>query len=61
MMTPPHRRARSSTSSFDDRRVMIAQVWDDRSLLNVDFSVICSAYTLKDINTLEKKFLELIE
>ena len=40
---------------------MTAQVWDDKSLLNVDFSVICSAYTLKDINTLEKQFLELIE
>ena len=35
--------------------------WDDKSLLNVDFSVICSAYTLKDINNLEKAFLDLIE
>ncbi len=25
----------------------IAQVWDDKSLLNVDFSLICSAYSLQ--------------
>jgi len=41
--------------------VVAQKVWDDKSLLNVDFSVICSAYTLKDINNLEKKFLELLE
>merc|ERR1719217_731801 len=41
--------------------VIAQKVWDDKSLLNVDFSVICSAYTLKDINNLEKKFLELLE
>lgn len=32
-----------------------AQVWDDKSLLNVDFSLICSNYSLKDINQLEKQ------
>ena len=37
------------------------QVWDDKSLLNVDFSLICSAYSLKDINMLEKKFLDLVQ
>lgn len=37
------------------------QVWDDKSLLNVDFSLICSAYSLKDINMLEKQFLELLQ
>ena len=37
------------------------QVWDDKSLLNVDFSLICSAYSLKDINKLEKQFLELVQ
>ncbi len=36
-------------------------MWDDKSLLNVDFSLICSAYSLKDINNLEKRFLELIQ
>merc|ERR1719487_582900 len=41
--------------------VVAQKVWDDQSLLNVDFSVICNAYTLQDINKLEKKFLELIE
>lgn len=41
--------------------VVAQKVWDDQSLLNIDFSVICSAYTLQDINQLEKKFLELID
>lgn len=36
-------------------------MWDDKSLLNVDFSLICSAYSLKDINTIERQFLELIQ
>ena len=40
---------------------LLAQVWDDKSLLNVDFSLICSNYSLKDINQLEKQFLELIQ
>jgi hypothetical protein len=30
-------------------------VWDDQSLLNIDFSIICSAYTVQDINQLEKQ------
>lgn len=35
---------------------MVAQkVWDDKSLLNVDFSLICSNYSLQDINLLEKQ------
>lgn len=41
--------------------VVAQKVWDDMSLLNVDFTVICSTYSLKDINILEMKFLELIE
>lgn len=41
--------------------VVAQKVWDDKSLLNVDFSVICSSYTLQDINALEKKFLQLID
>ena len=36
------------------------KVWDDRSLHNVDFSRFCPMFTLKEINHLEKKFLELI-
>ena len=35
--------------------VVAQKVWDDKSLLNVDFSLICSAYSLKDINQLEKQ------
>ena len=41
--------------------VVAQKVWDDKSLLNVDFSLICSAYSLKDINLLEKQFLELLQ
>jgi len=41
--------------------VVAQKVWDDKSLLNVDFSLICSAYSLKDINDLEKAFLEMIK
>lgn len=36
-------------------------MWDDKSLLNVDFSLICAAYSLKDINSLEKQFLEMLQ
>ena len=38
-----------------------SRLWDDRSLHNVDFSMFCPMFTLKEINHLEKKFLELIE
>jgi len=41
--------------------IVAQKVWDDKSLLNVDFSTICSAYTVKDINNLEKQFLEMIQ
>ena len=38
------------------RSAVVAQkVWDDKSLLNVDFSLICSNYSLQDINSLEKQ------
>ena len=38
-----------------------SQVWDDRALHNSDFSLFCPMFTLKEINFLEKKFLELID
>jgi len=41
--------------------ILAQKVWDDRSLHNVDFSVFCPMFTLKEINFLEKKFLELID
>ena len=41
--------------------VLAQKVWDDRSLHNIDFSVFCPMFTLKEINHLEKKFLELID
>ena len=41
--------------------IVAQKVWDDKSLLNVDFSLICSAYSLSDINQLEKQFLTLLD
>jgi len=41
--------------------ILAQKVWDDRSLHNVDFSTFCPMFTLKEINHLEKKFLELID
>ena len=41
--------------------ILAQKVWDDRSLHNIDFSVFCPMFTLKEINFLEKKFLELID
>jgi len=41
--------------------ILAQKVWDDRSLHNADFSVFCPMFTLKEINFLEKKFLELID
>merc|ERR1719198_2902957 len=41
--------------------ILSQKVWDDRSLHNVDFSMFCPMFTLKEINHLERKFLELIE
>ena len=41
--------------------VVAQKVWDDKSLLNVDFSLICSNYSLRDINQLEKAFLEMLQ
>jgi len=41
--------------------ILAQKVWDDRSLHNVDFSTFCPMFTLKEINHLEMKFLELID
>jgi len=41
--------------------ILAQKVWDDRSLHNLDFSVFCPMFTLREINFLEKKFLELID
>ena len=41
--------------------ILAQKVWDDRSLHNVDFSTFCPMFTLKEINHLELKFLELID
>jgi len=42
--------------------LMLAQkVWDDTPLINADFSVLYPVLTAKDINSLERRFLELLE
>jgi len=41
--------------------ILAQKVWDDRSLHNLDFSIFCPMFTLKEINHLERKFLELID
>ncbi len=41
---------------------MLAQkVWDDTPLINADFSILYPALTVKEINFLERKFLDLLE
>jgi len=37
------------------------KVWDDKSLQNSHFSLICPMFTTQEINKLEKKFLELLD
>lgn len=42
--------------------LLVAQkVWDDRCLKNVDFTVFCPMFTLKEVNHLENTLLELLE
>jgi len=41
--------------------ILAQKVWDDKSLHNADFSLFCPMFTLKEINHLEIKFLELLE
>ena len=41
--------------------ILAQKVWDDKSLFNIEFSIFCPMLTLKEINHLEKKFLELID
>merc|ERR1719446_780099 len=41
--------------------ILAQKVWDDRSLHNIDFSVLCPMFTLREIHHLEKKFLELLD
>jgi len=41
--------------------VLASKVWDDLSMQNGDFSMICPSYSLKRINELEVALLELIE
>jgi hypothetical protein len=41
--------------------VLAQKVWDDTPLINADFSILYPAITVKDINLLERKFLDLLE
>lgn len=40
--------------------MMASKVWDDLSMLNVDFSKICPSFALKIVNKLETKLLEIL-
>lgn len=41
--------------------VLAQKVWDDTPLINADFSILYTALTVKEINFLERKFLDLLE
>lgn len=41
--------------------VLAQKVWDDTPLINADFSILYPALTVKQINYLERKFLDLLE
>jgi len=41
--------------------VLAQKVWDDTPLINADFSILYPALTVKEINFLERKFLQLLE
>ena len=41
--------------------VLAQKVWDDTPLINADFSILYPALTVKEINFLERKFLDLLE
>ena len=40
--------------------VLAQKVWDDTPLINADFSILYPALTVKEINFLERKFLDLL-
>jgi hypothetical protein len=55
-------RSSFSSSSVSISALVLAQkVWDDTPLINADFSILYPAVTVKDINFLERKFLDLLE
>ena len=41
--------------------VLAQKVWDDTPLINADFSILYPALTVKDINSLERMFLDLLD
>ena len=41
--------------------VLAQKVWDDTPLINADFSILYTALTVKEINFLERKFLDLLD
>lgn len=41
--------------------VLAQKVWDDTPLINADFAILYPAITVKEINYLERKFLDLLE
>jgi hypothetical protein len=41
--------------------IMASKVWDDLSMINEDFTVVCPMFTLRDINRLELSYLKHLE
>lgn len=41
--------------------IMASKVWDDLSMINKDFTIVCPMFTLEEINTLEIRYLELLQ
>lgn len=41
--------------------VLASKVWDDLSMINVDFSVVCPMFTIHQINDMEIKWLEFLD
>jgi hypothetical protein len=38
-----------------------SQVWDDMSMINVDFSVVCPMFHVREINKMELKYLTYLD
>jgi hypothetical protein len=56
-----HARNYASITVAISALVLAQKVWDDTPLINADFSILYPALTVKEINFLERKFLDLLE
>ncbi len=47
-------------SGFGVKGTIIIKIWDDESFENIHFTKVLTEYTLKEVNELERVFLELL-